>query len=317
MDLIRRIAKRGMVASGVAAGLLALRGRRGDVPVVMYHGISPLGVDVAELDAQFAFFARHFETRFFSEVDAPIGGRRPPLVLTFDDGMQNNFSRAVPLLEKHGLKATFFIVAGIFDGLRYLWNHQLCYQLYSLAQAPLPAGWEPLPADGEDRRLHSARWLAARQRVELAKRMPHGERVALCERIDELCTAASIGFADWFDSEFRLAPAERVRDRPACVEYGSHTCSHPILTSGLAEDQMEAELAGSRLRLEAETGRTIDTFCFPNGSQDDRVRELVAAHYRLACTTVTGMHRGGDRHRIPRVPAARSRDEMVSIMLRG
>lgn len=316
MDLIRRIAKRGMVASGLATGLLALRGRRGDVPVVMYHGISSLGVDAAELDAQFGYFARHFETRFFSEVDAPRSDRRPALVLTFDDGMLNNFTRAVPLLEKHGLKATFFIVAGIFDGLRYLWNHQLCFQLYGLAEPPLPPGWEPLPADPEGLRLHSARWRAARQRVELAKQMPQAERVALCQRIDELCRASGLGFADWFDSEFRLAPAERVRDRPACVEYGSHTCSHPILTSGLGEALLEDELAGSRARLEAETGLTIDTFCFPNGSQDDRVRQVVAANYRLACTTVAGVHRGGDQHRIPRVPAARTRDAMISSMLR-
>jgi peptidoglycan/xylan/chitin deacetylase (PgdA/CDA1 family) len=317
MDLIRRIAKRGMVASGVAAGLLALRGRRGDVPVVMYHGISSLGVDAAELDAQFAFFARHFETRFFSELPLTTRSRRPPLVLTFDDGMRNNFTAAVPLLHKHGLKATFFIVAGIFDGLRYLWNHRLCYQLYSLPEWPTDAGAGPLPADPQGQRLASMRWRAARQRVEAVKRLPHHERIALCARIDTLCAEAGIGIADWFDTEFRLAPAELVRQRPACVEYGSHTISHPILTAGLDERTLAAELAGSRARLEAETGTTVDTFSFPNGCNDARVRAMVAANYRLACTTVAGIHRGGDTHRIPRVPAAPTRDEMVSSMLRG
>jgi peptidoglycan/xylan/chitin deacetylase (PgdA/CDA1 family) len=284
----------------------------------MYHGVSSVGVEPAQMDRHFAFFARHFDCRFFSELDQPDTARRPTLVLTFDDGMRNNFECAVPLLEKHGLKATFFIVAGIFDGLRYLWNHRLCFQLYALPDALLPLDCEPLPADPEGLRLRSQRWRVARRQVERYKQLAHDERLRLCRQVDEKAAGAGIAFAEWFDREFRLAPPDQVRDRPACVEYGSHTVNHPILTSGLDDGLLAEEIEGSRHRLQQETGDAIDTFCFPNGDNDQRVRSVVARHYRLACTTVPGMHRaGGDPRRILRVPAAAAVEDMVSSLLRA
>ncbi|MCK7593981.1 polysaccharide deacetylase family protein [Pseudomarimonas salicorniae] len=314
--MIRRAAKQAAFASGLAGALLERRGRRGDVPVVMYHGISPLTVSAEQLDAHFAFYARHFETRFFSDLDSAGKGRAPPLVLTFDDGMRSNFELAVPLLRKHGLKATFFIVSGVFDGLRYLWNHRLCYQLYALPDAQLPAACPLLPADPPGLGLLGERWQAARREVARVKTLPHAERIALCREVDARSEAAGVEFADWFDREYRLAGADQVRARPDCVEYGSHTRCHPVLTSGLDDAELADEIEGSRERLAAETGASIDTFCFPNGDHDLRVRRAVSRCYRLSCTTSQGIHRSSDDvHAIPRVAAAGRPVDMVTSLL--
>ena len=315
MGLVKQLVKRTVVGSGMAGRLLRRRGAGGQVPVVMYHGISAHSVDAAQLDGHFAFYARHFDSRFFSELDAPAVGR-PGIVLTFDDGMRNNFEQVVPLLRKHGLKATFFIVSGVFDGLRYLWNHRLCYQIYALPDGVLPEVDPSLPADPLGQGMRSARWRAARRQVERIKHLAHSRRLALCAEADARFQAAGLDFADWFDGELRLAGPELVRARPDCVEYGSHTITHPILTSGLDEDLLAEEIIGSQSRLRAETGCPIDTFCFPNGDNDQRVRAAVAAHYRLACTTVPGMHRAGDDpHRVLRIPAAAGPVDMVSSLL--
>lgn len=315
MNLVKRWVKRGLVGSGLAAQLLRRRVLAGDVPVVMYHGISSRALGAAQLDEHLGFYARHFESRFFSEVDA-AAGERPAIVLTFDDGMRNNFEQAVPLLEKHGLKATFFIVAGIFDGLQYLWNHRLCHHLYALPDAARPQGFPALPADPQGLGLCSRRWRAARREVERCKRLPHAELQALIASVEARFADSGLAVASWFDREFRLAGAEQVRARPACVEYGSHTQRHPILTGGLSDADLAAEVAGSRQRLERETGASIDTFCFPNGDNDERVRAAVAASYRLACTTQAGMHRRGtDPWRIRRVPAAPDPLDMIASLL--
>lgn len=315
MTLAKRWVKRGLVGSGLAGHLLRRRVLAGDVPVVMYHGISSHAVGAAQLDEHLGFYARHFESRFFSQVDEPADDR-PAIVLTFDDGMRNNFEQAVPLLEKHGMKATFFIVAGVFDGMRYLWNHRLCYQLYALPDSARPGGMAALPEDSQGLGLASRRWRAARRQVERCKRLPHAELQALLATSEARFQEAGLAFAEWFDREFRLADAEQVRARPACVEYGSHTLSHPILTAGLSEAELDVEVAGSRRRLQEETGLPIDTFCFPNGDNDARVRAAVAASYRLACTTVAGMHRRGeDPVRIRRVPAAPDPLDMIAGLL--
>ncbi|HEX8118701.1 MAG TPA: polysaccharide deacetylase family protein, partial [Pyrinomonadaceae bacterium] len=89
------------------------------------------------------------------------------------------------------------------------------------------------------------------------------------------------------------------------VELGSHTVSHPILTT-TDDAQLEAELRGSRARLEEELRRTVNLFCYPNGACDARVRrEAERAGYACAVTTVPGLNdrRGADPLTLRRVAA--------------
>jgi peptidoglycan/xylan/chitin deacetylase (PgdA/CDA1 family) len=86
---------------------------------------------------------------------------------------------------------------------------------------------------------------------------------------------------------------------------GSHTVSHPILTT-TDDAQLRRELRESRARLEAELGRSVDLFCYPNGAFDERVRrETAGAGYSCAVTTEPGLNgrRGADPLALRRVPA--------------
>ncbi len=93
----------------------------GNVPILMYHsvgpGSDPLGVSEAELDAHLSYLqAAGFQTLSLHELtDRQAGhGTMPqnPIVLTFDDGTEDVVTRVLPLLQKHGQKATFFVIAG-------------------------------------------------------------------------------------------------------------------------------------------------------------------------------------------------------------
>jgi len=43
-------------------------------------------------------------------------GRSPEVVLTFDDGYRNTLTAALPVLRRHGFKATCFLVSGLMGG---------------------------------------------------------------------------------------------------------------------------------------------------------------------------------------------------------
>jgi peptidoglycan/xylan/chitin deacetylase (PgdA/CDA1 family) len=96
------------------------------VPVLMYHHIgSPVGhlaenqfyVTPLAFEAQMAYLAGNGFTPVSLEgVLAALLGEAPlpanPVAITFDDGNQDNFDLALPVLEKYHLSATFLVVTG-------------------------------------------------------------------------------------------------------------------------------------------------------------------------------------------------------------
>ena len=48
-----------------------------------------------------------------------------PIIITFDDGYLDTYTKAFPILQKYKLKATVFIIANWMDGDRYMSPEQI------------------------------------------------------------------------------------------------------------------------------------------------------------------------------------------------
>ena len=88
-----------------------------------------LAVTPDELDATLNFFKKHYKCVSISEgsVVGPHMSRRdrPILTVTFDDGQKDNLNFALPVLEKHGIKATFFATSQALDDPSPLWHDRV------------------------------------------------------------------------------------------------------------------------------------------------------------------------------------------------
>jgi peptidoglycan/xylan/chitin deacetylase (PgdA/CDA1 family) len=72
------------------------------------------------------------------------------------------------------------------------------------------------------------------------------------------------------------------------VEFGAHTISHRSLTA-LDDTELAQEIQGSRALIAEHGGVDSNTFCYPRGHFDERVKAAVrSAGFRLACTTMPG-----------------------------
>ena len=72
------------------------------------------------------------------------------------------------------------------------------------------------------------------------------------------------------------------------TELGAHTLTHPSLPE-LGADALRHEIEGSRDLIAERTGRRPETFCYPRGRFDARVKEAVRdAGFAVACTTMPG-----------------------------
>jgi len=87
------------------------------IRVVNYHSTNERFE--ANLEKQLQYFSKIFIPADVDDLGQLLGGNwpheRPGLLLSFDDGLRDNFAIAVPLLEKYGFKGLFFIPPGFVD----------------------------------------------------------------------------------------------------------------------------------------------------------------------------------------------------------
>lgn len=85
------------------------------------------------------------------------------------------------------------------------------------------------------------------------------------------------------------------------VELGAHTVSHPYLDE-LAPGQASREILDSRLVLQERAGRAVETFAYPHGAYDQRVRaSVITAGFTCAAAVKNALsHRADDPFAIAR-----------------
>lgn len=118
--------------SGVAAAEY-----QNGIPVLLYHHVNndnshmpQLTVPVLEFERQIsALQAAGFHTISLDSLitymkGEPVDLPDKPIVITFDDGYEDNYSTAFPILKKHGFHAAVFVVGLNFDRPGHLSNHQ-------------------------------------------------------------------------------------------------------------------------------------------------------------------------------------------------
>lgn len=107
-----------------------------NVPILMYHYVRivsivqdylgfRLSVTPADFQAQMdALSAAKYHTVDFADLRAYFGGVRPlpskPVVITLDDGYQDLFTTAFPILQAHHFKAVAYIVSGFVGQYAYV-----------------------------------------------------------------------------------------------------------------------------------------------------------------------------------------------------
>lgn len=100
------------------------------VPVIMYHriddkaGISKLSVTPESFRDQISFLKRHdYNVVKLEELAELVREKKIPyktIAITFDDGYENNYTCAYPVLKEMGIPATIFISPALIGHERYL-----------------------------------------------------------------------------------------------------------------------------------------------------------------------------------------------------
>ena len=188
--------------------------------------------------------------------------------ITFDDGYADNAQVALPLLQRHGLHATFFIATDYLDGGQ-MWNDTV---IEAVRQAPGPVldlralGLDCLPVAKLAQRQAAIATLLGQ-----LKYLPFARRQQLAMQIRRQAGATA-------GAPAMLSTAQLRQLHAAGMELGAHTMSHPILST-LPEREAWLDIANGKHQLESLIQAPVTLFAYPNGKAG---RDYGASHVAMA-----------------------------------
>lgn len=247
---------------------------------IMYHGVvtesslyfSPRHIHCRQFESHLQYFRKHFEIITTGEAfqrirnhDAPI---RKAIAISFDDGFQNNLKVALPLLEKYGIPATFFISSVCTEETdpHCLWAEKINAMQYFYPDEVISL---------EDYRFTRLKdrehGISLPDLIKSAAPADRDRWLDLITRKYDLSKKLSM----LPEEVWKLMTQEEVRQlsRSEYVETGSHGHLHYNLgeiDSGLAME----ELAKSKRLLEETINEEVNLFAYPDGSYTDALMDL-------------------------------------------
>lgn len=283
---------------------------RGALTIITFHRVLPqdklrqypnpgLAVTPEQLEMVLSELAPWFTLSPVSEAfrSWKRGGtpERPPLAVSFDDGALDNHEHAGPVLERLGLRATFYVPVKDVEEQRAPWHDRVGFALlrsvaavrkgsgvdFDALLAPFGASVQGFAAVLPEDAVRMA--TAGVARAQHLAPDPRARAIAALEAVlggDQVPDFA--GMMTW----------DHVRAlHQAGHEIGSHSLTHSLLAE-LPDARVKEEVEASRRELGEVIGTEVASFCYPSGSYDARVLGAVqAAGYECAVTTRWGLNR--------------------------
>jgi len=273
--------------------------------ILSYHRVIPV-IDplfpglttVDEFDMHLRVLAKYFRVFTLSEALSLLDAKELParsVAITFDDGYADNATEALPLLNRYGMKATFFIATKFIAG-ELMWNDRIIESIRNCKGTSLSLedlGLSHFAIGNLESRRSAIDALLAQ-----LKHVPEPERSM---KVQEVVTATRSALPD------RIMMSEDQLNMlvHAGMEIGAHTVSHPILAKQPEKDA-EFEISESRNVLRKLLGVPVRSFAYPNGRTgvdytETHVKFARNAGFGAAVSTQTGVvDCTTDRYQLPR-----------------
>lgn len=229
-----------------------------------------------------------FDVVALDEVPARLEVKRAPrpfAALTFDDGYRDNLDYAWPVLKRHGVPWTLFIVSDFVDWCGRLWWLELEEAIARLDSLEIILNDVKLVLNTPRTHEKYAAYDSLRRRL---KAEPEHK---LCTVTAELASLINLDINQLAAEQCASWNEIAVLARDPNVTIGSHTRSHPILLRHGAAFAAH-EIKDSKTMIENRLGRPVRHLAYPSGDRGSvGPREFSIARdagYLTAVTTRPG-----------------------------
>ncbi|MCB0395310.1 MAG: polysaccharide deacetylase family protein [Flavobacteriales bacterium] len=270
--------------------LLYKDGRRG--MVLMYHGVNNDGglryngrhISETRFDRHLEYLKKNFRIVSLDTMFKAYRSGQPfsgdTIAITFDDGFENNFTHAFPLIKKHQVPVTFFVSSVCLEEENAILWPDLCDVLRVESGRTISHGgyhFTPYGYDWRDNEKHQ--YLS-----DYIKHMGYDSRTNFIDFVrekfsfDELLTRVD-------KTQWKLLNRAQIKEMADCeyVEIASHAHHHYNLAMIPPEDAF-SEITKSREILEEAINKKVVSIAFPDGNYDERIKKYcLDAGYENLC----------------------------------
>jgi len=278
--------------------------------IYTFHMVCPKGDYLAPIDELrvspkfFEKFLREQQKRldFISIDEVPERmqqqkkGTKPFGVITFDDGYEDNYTYAYPILKKLGIPFTIYVSVNLVNDHAPIWNYPLIIERIIKKNGELNI-------DG----VHYYCW-KQEQKNETFKQLKY---ILFLLPYEHLQKEFKRLFAKYLTDDafpkntLTWEQIEKLANDPLCT-IGNHTMSHCRLTI-TDYDALQYELGESKVILEQHIGKSVEYLSYPYGWKTDVSAEAVVfaqqAGYKTALRSFGGPVRkqDGDLYNLKRI----------------
>lgn len=219
----------------------------------------------------------------------------PPysFAITFDDGFENNYSVAAPVLRKHGVPATFYVTTDFVDRNQMSWVDKIefCFEDVGTGRILLPWSEESTTFSSPQ----DARSLLDDIRSKV-KADPELDVDQLVETIFNQCNRVEVHATDDpLDKKMTWAQVAELHNE-FLFTIGGHTHTHPIM-SFLSHETLVDEVDVSVRLLKEKAGVEATHYSYPEGlahCYNEDVIQLLKSRGVICCpTAITGTNMPG------------------------
>lgn len=291
--------------------------------ILSYHSIveepertaQVLGISQARADfeAHMEIVARHFSPVTVEDVAAFAQRRRElprrAVAVTFDDGFADNHDVALPILNRYGIPASFYIMVNAVEKGMLPWY---CRIRFAFNTTRRPQWTNPEKTRTYELQFPDQRNAARAAAWDWGAMLTGNAQEEFVREVEEALEIKPVSGRSTF-----MMSWEQVRSlKKAGHTIGAHTLSHPNVAQ-VSEDSARSEIVGSKKKVEEQIGEPVEHFSYPHPALNpqwskETLKITREAGFKSAVLTACGPVRPGDEPlALKRIYAANDPDQFT------